>query len=128
MFGPGLAVRVFPAGAWLVVVLACGDDTARVAVGDGCRRLGVVAAAEGPNWSREGVARSLGFRRVPPGAVPGPGARDSRDGEVRTELLRGTGSLEAWGSLDGRGRPLGLVGRVSSMLAGGVAVVGGGGV
>lgn len=113
--GANLAVRVLLPGTWLDVARLWGEDTARTAVGDCWRRLGpVVVAVEEPNWSREGVVRSLGFRRVP-SAVPA--ARDSRDGEARIEFVRGTGSLEACtGILDGRGMPLGLFWRVSSML------------
>jgi hypothetical protein len=115
VFGPNLVVRVLPPGIWLDVARLWGEDTARTAVGDGWRRFGPAAVAvEGPNWSREGVVRSFGFRRVP---SPVPAARDSRDGEARTEFVRGTGSLDACtGILDGRGRPLGLFWRVSSIL------------
>lgn len=68
----------------------------------------------GASWSREGVVRSFGFRRCP---VPLALFRLSRDGEVRIEFVRGTGSLDVWtGIFDGRGVPLGLFGRVSSML------------
>jgi hypothetical protein len=68
----------------------------------------------GDNWSREEAVRSLGFRRVP---GPAPVVKASRDGAVRSEFVRGTGSFDACtGILDGRGMPLGLFGRVSSIF------------
>lgn len=79
----------------------------------GCKRA--VALVVETNWSREGVARSFGFRKVPlPPAVP---TRDSRDGVARIELDR-TGSLDdGVGSFDtGRGMPVGRVWRASSMV------------
>lgn len=56
----------------------------------------------------------MGLRKLPAPAVV---ARLSRDGEVRIEFVRGIGSFEVCtGILDGRGRPLGLLWRVSSMV------------
>lgn len=61
------------------------------------------------NWSREVVDRSLGLCKELP-ACPLSVGNDSLDGDVRSEVDRGTGSLDGpgTGSLDGRGRPLGL--------------------
>lgn len=79
---------------------ACGDETARGALVV-AGRLELAALA---NWSRDGVARSFGFRRVPL-----PLVRDSRDAEVRTELERGTGSRDdGAGSFDNREIPVDL--------------------
>jgi hypothetical protein len=112
VFGAGLAVRAVPPGTWPKPVRLWGDDTARRGAVLGWVRLGVVVG--GASWSREGAVRSFGFRRVP---VPAAAARPSRDGEVRIEFVLGTGSLDACtGILDGRGMPLGLFWRVSSML------------
>jgi hypothetical protein len=64
------------------------------------------------NWSREGAARSFGFRNVPLPAAP----KDSRDGDVLTELERGTGSFDdvGAGSLEvNRGMPVGFFWRDS---------------
>lgn len=65
-------------------------------------RGGAVVVVSAPaSWSRDGVERSFGFRRVP------PPVRLSLEEDTRTELDLGTGSFD-WGSLDGRGRPEGL--------------------
>jgi hypothetical protein len=73
---------------------------------------GVVGA--GASWSREAAVRSFGLRKLPvPAVVP----RLSRDAEVRIEFVRGIGSFDdCTGILDGRGMPLGLLWRVSSMV------------
>jgi hypothetical protein len=72
----------------------------------------------GASRSREGVVRSFGFRKVP-AAVGDGGTRASRDAAVRSVFCRGTGILDACTEiLDGRGMPLGLVWRVSSMVVG----------
>lgn len=64
--------------------------------------VGRLELAAEANWSRDGVARSLGFRRVPL-----PLVRDSRDAEARIELERGTGSRDdGVGSFDNRGIPV----------------------
>lgn len=53
------------------------------------------------------------MRSVP---VPAADPRLSRDADVRIEFVRGTGSFDGCGNLDGRGMPLGRLCRVSSMV------------
>ncbi len=110
MFGLYFESRAALAGVWASGARVWGDETVRdgaVAVVD----WGRFEPATEANWSREGVARSFGFRKVPPIAVVAVVARDSRDGDARIELERGTGSFDdGAGSLDNRGMPVvGLV-------------------
>lgn len=87
--------------------LAWGDGTAL----EGAMSMdwGLLDVVVEVNWSREVVDRSLGLCNEVPAGLESAG-RDSWDGDFRSEVDRGTGSLD-WpgtGSLDGRGRPLGL--------------------
>jgi hypothetical protein len=109
---PNLDSRLFGfSAAWFNDGRGWVDETARDGPVDGWERA---VATLGANWSRDGAARSLGFRSV---AFPLGPERDSRDGVGRSELGRGTGSFddEGVGSFEIRGMPVGLVWRGSSI-------------
>lgn len=93
-------------GIWDMDLRFCAEEPETLRTGTGV--VVTVVGLAGPSRSREGVARSLGFRSVP---FPLLAVRDSRDGEARIELDRGTGSLDACpgtGILDSLGIPVGL--------------------
>lgn len=122
---PNLDSRLFGgfSAAWFNDGRGWVDETARDGPVGGWERA---VATLGVSWSRDGAARSLGFRRV---AFPLGPDRDSWDGAGRSELGRGRGSFddEGVGSFEIRGMPVGLVWRgssiacLSSMGAGGVS-------
>lgn len=110
---PNLDSRLFGgfSAAWFNDGRGWVDETARDGPVGGWERA---VATLGASWSRDGAARSLGFRRV---AFPLGPDRDSRDGVGRSELGRGRGSFddEGVGSFEIRGMPVGLVWRGSSI-------------